>query len=260
MLDSPPTAAQPSTIKGKRPLRVSPIVDGLDSSIVIDPRRLHMTLGVMALQKEHVPTAADTVEDPAPLRPSAPSSSTPRPTAPRTSSTSDASPIPSELHEHDVSPPPEPAEPPRTVTTALALLRSLQPQISAILDGSRGVQVPLEVLDVLKTTRITAPKPRRNTNAVAHPGSDTNAVPHHASDANAVTHHDGDPPIAADDQSTSGNHAEPVPESEHVEKVGAGVLFVGPKHVARAEEDVERRKLREVSGTPYSPTFSPSRV
>ncbi|KAF8175548.1 hypothetical protein BJ912DRAFT_1147050 [Pholiota molesta] len=203
MLDSPPTAAQPSTMKGKRPLRVSSIVDGLDSSIVIDPRRLHMTLGVMALQKKPIPAAAATVEDPAPLRPTAP--------RPQRVST------------------PEPAEGPRTVTTALALLRSLQPQISAILDGSRGVQVPLEVLDVLKTTRITAPKARR--------------------DANADQHHDVDPPAAEDNEDAGSSQPEPELGVERVDKVGAGVLFVGPKHVARADEDEDRRKLREVSGT-----------
>ncbi|KAF8172721.1 hypothetical protein BJ912DRAFT_1148040 [Pholiota molesta] len=237
---SPTSVAQPSTVKGKRPLRVSSIVDGLDSSIVIDPRRLHMTLGVMALQKEPIPpAAAPTVEVPAPPRPTLPTPSTPTPTAPPTNSTSDdaSQMIPAEHHDPEVSPTPEPAEPPRTVTTALALLRSLQPQISAILDGSSGVQVPLEVLDVLKTSWITAPRPRRETNAAAH----------HDSDAHAATQHDGDPPIAEEDQSTSGNHAEPVQEAEHVDKVGAGVLFVGPRHVARAEEDDERRKLREVS-------------
>jgi hypothetical protein len=205
----------------------------------------------MALQKEPIPPTADTLEDPAPPRPTTPTPSMSNPAAAPANSHSSSSlsleSLPSELHDSDMSPPPEPAEPPRTVATALALLRSLQPQISAILDGSRGVQVPLEVLDVLKTTRITAPRARRETNAVAH----------HASDANAVTHHASDPPIAADDRSTSDNHVEPVQESEseHVEKVGAGVLFVGPKHVARAEEDEDRRKLREVSGTLNSPTF-----
>jgi hypothetical protein len=244
MLISPPTAAQPSTVKGKRPLRVSSIVDGLDSSIVIDPRRLHMTLGVMALQKEPIPTAADAIEEQSRLPTTVPTPSTSNPTTGPASSHS-STPLPPELNASGVSPPPEPAEPPRTVATALALLRSLQPQISAILDGSRGVQVPLEVLDVLKTTRIMAPKAWR----------DANAVPHHASDANAATQHASDPATAEDDQSTRDNHAEPVLESEHVEKVGAGVLFVGPKHVARAEEDEDRRKLREVSGTLY---LSPS--
>ncbi|PPQ89927.1 hypothetical protein CVT25_009728 [Psilocybe cyanescens] len=35
--------------RGRAPVVVSPSVEGLDSSIVIDPRRMHMTLGVMAL-------------------------------------------------------------------------------------------------------------------------------------------------------------------------------------------------------------------
>lgn len=36
--------------KGRKKATVSPSIGGLDTSIVIDPRRMHMTLGVMALE------------------------------------------------------------------------------------------------------------------------------------------------------------------------------------------------------------------
>ncbi|KAF8064467.1 hypothetical protein FPV67DRAFT_1505213, partial [Lyophyllum atratum] len=75
-------------------------IRGLDKSIVIDPMRFHLTLG---------PNAP-------PPGPSHPSTS-PAPTSPP-------------LDEHR-----NPPQPPRTVTTALALLRSLGPQIDAILSG-----------------------------------------------------------------------------------------------------------------------------
>lgn len=119
-------------------------MEGLDSTIVIDPVRMHMTLGVMALEPEDEIAVAGT-------------SSQPR----------------------------------KTVSTALALLASLSPRISRILDGERGVKVPLDVLDVLKTEKMR-----------------------------------------------SGN-----------EKIGAGVLFLGPLESAAINN--ERRKLRDVCGMPY---------
>jgi len=69
-------------------------VRGLDSSIVIDPRRLHITLGVMALGGEN-----------------------------------------------------------NSVQDALAMLDSLRPQLQAVLDQSRAVQVKLQTMDVLKTKK-----------------------------------------------------------------------------------------------------------
>lgn len=42
---------------------------------------------------------------------------------------------------------------PRTVETALNLLRSLRPRIIQLLEGDPGLRVPLDVLDVLKTQR-----------------------------------------------------------------------------------------------------------
>jgi len=105
---------------GKGNPAVSSLVDGLDTSIIIDPRRLHLTLGVMAL---------DPVDQEQPSldhQPSLPESSTNTP----------------------------PVVPKKTVETALELLESLQPRISEILGGSTGVKVLLDHLDVLKTQKI----------------------------------------------------------------------------------------------------------
>jgi len=60
----------------------------------------------------------------------------------------------------------------RTVSTALILLRSLRPRISEILDGTKGVKVPLEILDVLKVERMRK-KDQQNDKSlrdVANPG------------------------------------------------------------------------------------------
>lgn len=88
-------------------------MEGLDSSIVIDPVRMHMTLGVMALEVDDVGTSSRRGKTPA---------------------------------------------------SALALLASLSPQISQILNGDKGVKVPLEVVDVLKTEKIRQGGPRDNEN------------------------------------------------------------------------------------------------
>ncbi|TRM56853.1 AKAP7 2'5' RNA ligase-like domain-containing protein [Schizophyllum amplum] len=99
-----------------------PPIAGLDRSIVIDPRRVHLTLGVMRLEKEdakardgerraeEVPEAVqDTVAGPA------------------------ASPAPA-------------AKPKKTLATALALLHSLAPQLAAL----GPARVDLDRLGVLK--------------------------------------------------------------------------------------------------------------
>jgi len=67
------------------------LVRGLDKTIVIDPRRLHLTLGVMALDNDT-----------------------------------------------------------RTVSDALKLLESTQPELRSLLEEHRTVKVKLETLDVLK--------------------------------------------------------------------------------------------------------------
>lgn len=138
-------------------IRTSPHVEGLDSSIVIDPVRMHMTLGVMTLEAEGNDVVANDEGG-------------------ETSS-----------HQR------------KTVSTALALLASLSTQVSQILEGEKGVKVPLEVLDVFKTEKLRTRGPR---------------------------------------------------ESGEDEKVGAGVLFVGPRESSRITMDDERRKLMDVCGMP----------
>ena len=100
--------------KGSKVVKSS-LVEGLDSSILIDPRRLHMTLGVMALEQD------DDSVDPA--------------DAPEISATQDHLPK-------------------KTVSSALYLLNSLKPRISEILQFDKGIKVPLEILHVLKTQKI----------------------------------------------------------------------------------------------------------
>ncbi|KAF9522296.1 hypothetical protein CPB83DRAFT_864682 [Crepidotus variabilis] len=100
----------------KSKIRHSSIVDGLDSSIVIDPVRMHMTLGVIALEPEGVDVPAGTTREESSL----------------------------EKIPHSK----------KTVSTALALLNSLKPRIRQILDDHLVVKVPLEVLDILKAERL----------------------------------------------------------------------------------------------------------
>ncbi|KAI3998498.1 hypothetical protein K525DRAFT_214564 [Schizophyllum commune Loenen D] len=98
-------------------LAASPPVAGLDKSIIIDPRRVHLTLGVMRLEEEdsaptgtaHADTEAQAIGDP----PSSP-------------------------------PPPK-----KTISSALALLRSLAPQLAAL----GPARIDLERLGVLKTQK-----------------------------------------------------------------------------------------------------------
>ena len=101
-----PTLRARLTAFGDALLAASPPIAGLDRSIVIDPRRVHLTLGVMRLEKEDAAASA---------------------------SSKDAN-----------------ADPPKkTTSTALALLRSLQPQIAAL----GPARVDLERLGVLKTQK-----------------------------------------------------------------------------------------------------------
>ncbi|KAF8060269.1 hypothetical protein FPV67DRAFT_1707687 [Lyophyllum atratum] len=150
------------------------LIRGLDNSIVIDPMRFHLTLGVMALDEEAgIEDRKDSLEKVDPPQPNAPlpgtphSSTSPVPTSPpfaerqqppqlphpsaspkqNTTGKVDPpqpnSPPPSTPHP-STSPAPRspplaehqnPPQPPRTVATALALLRSLGPHIDAILSG-----------------------------------------------------------------------------------------------------------------------------
>lgn len=114
-------------------LESDPPISGLDPTIVIDPRRLHITLGVMALDKEE---EADTLNQEA---------NSANPTT-----------------EPDPSATPADAPPAKkTVATALELLTSLKPRITSILSHTsssstssaeaatrHSVQIPLNHLDV----------------------------------------------------------------------------------------------------------------
>ncbi|KAF8147870.1 hypothetical protein B0H34DRAFT_738528 [Crassisporium funariophilum] len=240
----------PQPSKGSRPQKkkietiASSLVEGLDSSIVIDPRRLHMTLGVMALEPEPVledradagglktqainldivttEESIDTTKEesatmagidvalgatPASLSDSSPAAN-PR-LNPITSNTDAATDLLAGSIPPSRSPEPSPTFAKKTVSTALALLRSLQPAISLILDGEKGVKVPLDVLDVLKTERIR----RRHDVPPASDGAGGGA-------ASGASEGSGE-------------------REEREEKVGAGVLFVGPAAASsRGEEDV----------------------
>jgi hypothetical protein len=93
----------------------STLVEGLDSSILIDPRRLHMTLGVMTLEQEDDPV------------------------------------VPTEALGITTA---QGHLPKKTVSSALCLLNSLKPGISEILQFDKGIKVPLEIMHVLKTQKM----------------------------------------------------------------------------------------------------------
>ncbi|KAG5339019.1 hypothetical protein C0989_005408 [Termitomyces sp. Mn162] len=134
-------------------------VRGLDSSIVIPPIRFHLTLGVMALSPEFdVP--------PQPSSPmTAPNSSYP----PESRATQSYSTAPQGLASSNSCT----MQPVRTVTTALALLQSLKPQIDATLrdndttspapmgDAPPVIPTELEIifdaLDILRPTKPPQP-------------------------------------------------------------------------------------------------------
>ncbi|KAL1712995.1 hypothetical protein EV715DRAFT_212591, partial [Schizophyllum commune] len=101
-----PTLRARLTAFGDALLAASPPIAGLDRSIVIDPRRVHLTLGVMRLEKEDAAATACGKDDN--------------------------------------------ADPPKKIpSTALALLRSLAPQLAAL----GPARVDLERLGVLKTQK-----------------------------------------------------------------------------------------------------------
>lgn len=102
-------------------LALDPPIGGLDKSIIIDPRRLHLTLGVMALDPEDGTTLRQGEET-------------------ARSSASTAASLEGGAQT-------QPTESKKTVSSALTLLRSLQPQVTALLAGAR-VKAPLERLDV----------------------------------------------------------------------------------------------------------------
>lgn len=215
--------------KGKPPPpRISTVVEGLDTSIVIDPWRLHMTLGVMALELDETPIAAS--ESPVIV----PYSSSTNPLdlgkSDRDMAVTDSllservisqetvtEPLDQPTVEEATSPGPDtPTLSRKTITSALELLTSLKPTISDILSGSDGVEIPLDILHVFNTERMRGPNTK--------PGA---AGRPHIEDAN-----------------------NPVEKSSTVKKegtdVGAGVLFLGPRQ--RQPPNDDRRKLERVCG------------
>ncbi|PPQ64972.1 hypothetical protein CVT24_008160 [Panaeolus cyanescens] len=187
------------TSRGKP--RISTLIEGLDSTILIDPIRMHMTLGVMTLETDD-PPQTETVDQ---------SSTGPEPEG----ITQEAATAPS--GDQSTSTPSDTLEQPpprRTIATTLELLKSLQPRIMEILDGEKAVHVPLDHLDVLKTERMRPKKGK-----------------------------DAQQPVAGDSVAT-GVATTDAPAEEVKEKVGAGVLFLGPSHDYHKDET--GRKLKEI--------------
>lgn len=126
----------------------------------------------------------------------------------------------------------------RTPSTALELLRSLQPQIKKILHGDTGLCVPLEVMDVLKTERMRPPRPAQ-----------TNVDPSNA----ALSARAGQDQVGVE-RAQLGRVVERVEEGIHEPnqspKVGASVLFLGPAHVPTSKISEERRRLTQVCSKP----------
>ncbi|KAF9044145.1 hypothetical protein BJ165DRAFT_1479390 [Panaeolus papilionaceus] len=185
------------TSRGKP--QVSTLVQGLDSTILIDPIRMHMTLGVMALESDE-PTQAG--------QSSAITGSDETPPGGSASAEPEAD---------TAVGPTEPPPPRKTIATALELLKSLQSQITEILDGQKSVHVPLDHLDVLKTERI---RPKKPTNTQQPPDTAKK-----------------EGPLLTSDTATEANAA-----AEVEEKIGAGVLFLGPSADYHKEESGKKLK------------------
>ncbi|KJA17032.1 hypothetical protein HYPSUDRAFT_1046429 [Hypholoma sublateritium FD-334 SS-4] len=166
-------------LRSRKGATSSSLVEGLDTSIVIDPWRLHMTLGVMALELEaEEPAAADIPRSPSgfqvqesedPLASATLSLSVSETPLPSSDTPANTSRTPAQGSSAPQSPSPAPR---KTVSTALSLLQSLQPTISTILRGEKGVKVPLTVLDVMKTIRMRPSTPASSLTHAAEEGDD----------------------------------------------------------------------------------------
>ena len=185
----------------------SSLVEGLDSSIVIDPQRLHMTLGVMALEQDddtvEIPIAKpETIMEEPPLTQPQPLSLTAPP-----------------------PPPPPGHSSKKTVLTALSQLNSLKPRISEILDCDKGVKIPLETMYVLKTEKMKINmKKRRRGNE----------------DKEVVSKGDRNEDGGRDDSKLAHN------DDMDKKKVGANVLYVAPE-IKNESVNTDLRKLIQVS-------------
>ncbi|KAF5315281.1 hypothetical protein D9619_007564 [Psilocybe cf. subviscida] len=228
----PPRTNMNPNARVRKPVRTSTLVQGLDSSIVIDPRRFHMTLGVMSLESDvdstpSLPHSDEPVIDGGKtqnqhqnhLNPAAPKGIAP-------ASSNDKVFLPASVSEKEKGR--------RTPSTALELLRSLQPQIKKILHGDTGLCVPLEVMDVLKTERIRPPRPAQ-----------TNVAPSNAT----LSAHAGQDQVGVE-RAQLGRVVARVEEGIHEpnqsSKVGASVLFLGPAHVPTSKISEERWRLTQV--------------
>lgn len=216
--------------KGKPPPRISTVVEGLDTSIIIDPWRLHMTLGIMALEPDESLTSASegTVVVPDVSASTNALDLTKLVTESLSCDSSKGGTTPKEavtqpLRLERVRVAPASANtlrPPRkTIISALELLTSLKPSISDILSGSNGVEIPLEILNVFNTERMRVP----------------NAKP-------SIISHVEDPNIAVEKGGI---------RKEEGADVGAGVLFLGSRQ--GQAQNGERRKLERVCGKYLNP-------
>ncbi|KIM37152.1 hypothetical protein M413DRAFT_31091 [Hebeloma cylindrosporum] len=203
--------------KGKPSPRISTVIEGLDTSILIDPRRLHMTLGVMALEPDVPSPSASEVLIPD----SCPTNGDMAVTDSVSCDPSKSEAIPKEIIAEEVSVADNPSRPRKTVASALELLTSLKPSISDILLGSSGVDVPLEILNVFDTRRMRGGPSIKPADAINE-----------------------DPTIPIE-QSDIPDDKEGIDEI-----VGAGVLFLGPRE-GRPQNDDERSKLERVSELIY---------
>ncbi|KAF9551926.1 hypothetical protein CPC08DRAFT_768609 [Agrocybe pediades] len=252
---------QSRTARGKAKagakVKLSPVVQGLDTSILIDPRRLHMTLGVMTLEKEE--DGKEIVgegkgEDKATLE--IHESRVEGQTTSVSISQHDQLEVEATL-ETSVTITAPLSRPRKTISTALALLQSLKPQISAILDGSTGVDVPLEVLDTLKTEKLRPPRggaTNPNSKRAAAADEDvteglSTAIRDASKSTGAVKSTERNaPPLdspTGEASKESGREQATVLEVQPA-RVGAGVLFLGPSHIDKGQLDVGRQKLMQI--------------
>ncbi|KDR77647.1 hypothetical protein GALMADRAFT_409741 [Galerina marginata CBS 339.88] len=195
----------------------SPLVQGLDTTVIVDPRRMHITLGAMTLYPDLEPvpeshSQTQSTTEGAGARP------------PRAFFTTMNPSFSVQLTE-------EQKKSIKTVKTALALLASLKPRISEILDGSKGVNVPLEVMSVMRPERIPG-RPGAVQRELKGKGKERAAGGLWKMSVGA------------------GMRAGEEDEDGEV-NVGASVLFVAPKKVAKEVENEDRRKLREVTDLIY---------
>jgi hypothetical protein len=180
------STSSPVRGKGSKVVKSS-LVEGLDSSILIDPRRLHMTLGVMALEPDDDsvhPTEAPEITT---------------------------------AQGHLLK---------KTVSSALYLLNSLKPRISEILKFDKGIEVPLEIMHVLKTEKM-----RSNTMGIQVGGEDRKEE------------------ASEKKQNEDGRQggSEPCDVIKEKEPIGAGVLYIAPE-IENQSEDIDLRKLVQVTG------------